>query len=181
MDLDFAILTIPRSGSHMLASALNSHPDIKCGAEYNAPAKIELPDSGGKIEGCIVHWYNLERNPKLLDGVKIIVLIRNPVEIAKSWQKGYAMGKSAGHYLEPTTFNGAIPEPEKSVIETIKDRQLKLLEYAKDREVLRLDYEKLTGNKDIREIENSKEICKFLNVKNKKLNPLTYKPMSSSN
>lgn len=53
---DFYIVTAPVSGSHMLASALDSHPDIQCRGEYGF--KDYADDLGAvskRVKGCITH------------------------------------------------------------------------------------------------------------------------------
>ena len=80
--LDFIILTVPRSGSHMLASALDSHPDICCIGEVGKrPLYDWLGTSGGEIKGGIV---DVPCRWQITPEHKVICLTRDPAEIARS-------------------------------------------------------------------------------------------------
>ena len=79
MNHDFYIVTKPHSGSHMLASAINSHPDVSCGGEYGFVDR-RAPYGEGQVVGCITHMkaFNSARGSVSLDDVdKVIVLVRH--------------------------------------------------------------------------------------------------------
>jgi len=73
----FVIFTTQRSGSHMVSSALNSHPDIHCVGETENIAPLS------QVYGEIKHY---NQNPDLSRYDKIIHLLRNPEDVAKSRQ-----------------------------------------------------------------------------------------------
>ena len=75
---DFYIVTMPRSGSHMLASAINSHPDLQCGGEKGFIDEPKLPNEPCVARGCITHIkaYNVDQ-VSLDDVSKVIVLLRH--------------------------------------------------------------------------------------------------------
>lgn len=79
-EYDFYIVTDPHSGSHMLASALDSHPEIQCKGEVGwRDYSDTLGVNKGKVLGGITHSkaYNFTReNIKLSDVSKVIVLLR---------------------------------------------------------------------------------------------------------
>lgn len=81
MSYDYIIYCRPRSGSHLLATLLNSHPDIACFGETCDEGLEELRNTRGKIEGAI-YFYHQERN--LSKERKIIHLTRKPIDIATS-------------------------------------------------------------------------------------------------
>ena len=63
----------------MLASAINSHPDVSCGGEIGFVDR-RAPYGVGQITGCITHMkaFNPSRGAVSLDDVdKVIVLVRH--------------------------------------------------------------------------------------------------------
>lgn len=81
MKFDFIILSTQRSGTHMLQSALNQHPEITCHGEILHKSK-EWIDSDKKVKGCIQMKNRLNEINYKFD--KVIYLRRNENELAKS-------------------------------------------------------------------------------------------------
>lgn len=77
MEYDFYLLFLPRSGSHMLVSALNSHPEISC---EHRDEDVEI--SEGKIKGRAMKFLQANQNKK-----KVIYLTRNKADRLKSLKK----------------------------------------------------------------------------------------------
>lgn len=131
---DYVIYCQARSGSHLLASLLNSHPDLACEGEVPVigvrdPARgysdsswdvIKEATGGilpppGKIRGCICHYINSMvfavqegYRPK-----KWIHLLRNPERVARSLLRRWAEredGSARAHY-----FQGEEVPPEKPI------------------------------------------------------------------
>lgn len=73
----FVILTCQRSGSHMVSSALNSHPEIHCVGE------VDNIDPLNNVYGEIKHY---NQDPDLDKYDRIIHLIRDPESVAMSRQ-----------------------------------------------------------------------------------------------
>lgn len=164
--MKFCILTYPRTGSHMLASALDSHPDIQCKGEVGMEKYPELMGAHeARVQGCIVQNFQLKQvDVRAFD--KIIVLLRDTS--VRTEYRGV-------HFLEPTTVNRSIRDAsmEKPVVD-----HYPILAAAMLRENLILSYEKITGNCDIREIPDPfmRQICSFLGVDPHPLRPIFYKP-----
>lgn len=177
---DFFILSLPRSGSHMLASALDSHPDICCTGEYGMTEKFPIGRSGGKIKGCIVQAYHIQQGiaPPDFDTGRLIWLTRPVYEIAISRHYDNANGASAAQYLEPTEKTGV----QRLVLpDTVKNLQIQIgvvTQVARAREHLAVNYKGLCAGKDTRAIrwEVAHQLCDFLEVDRQPLLPATHKP-----
>lgn len=95
---DFIIYCAPRVGAHMLASMLNSHPEVACEGEVHLPndpdtkrakKKAKLP--GVKLVGAIVH-YRFEKVWAPL----VIHLTRDPANLALSQARMKEVRKYSG-------------------------------------------------------------------------------------
>jgi len=153
----------------MLASALDSHPDIQCRGEKGQRHDYQdwLGTKPGEVSGCITHFnaYKFTReNTKITDVDKVIVLLR---DISK--RKGY---KGKSHYCEPATAQHVKGVRYDYV------SPLPLLNLSRHSDRLVLHYELLTNNEDMREIPEkfAREICEFLGVDYHPLKPAFYKP-----
>lgn len=90
--IDFAILTVGRTGSHLLASLLNSHPQIGCYGELQTldahnkdDIRIDPNKVSGAITGCIVPypmWRRLDEFDKV-----IFCTRKNKEDHARSYAK----------------------------------------------------------------------------------------------
>jgi hypothetical protein len=172
MDLmDFYILTFPRTGSHMLASALDSHPDINCvGEVWRDKPLYDWLGSGGKVNGGIIQPSQARSLP---ESTKMICLTRNPQDIAIS----YLSKKKTLHAMGPSLLP-ATELPSCDLVGEQESRQLFLRESAKRYPHIVVDYNEITNGQDIREIPESigRHICKFLNVEYHIMTPKFYKP-----
>lgn len=155
--MKFVVLGLPRSGTHMLASAINSHPDVVCRMEDEQPV---FADIAGRV------WTKLEEVPP---ADKYIVIHRPFKDRMRSFRyTGYS------HRLTPG------PRPEEPMFSHIgiedEGNQLRLIAITLG--ALQLEYNELTGNSDCRALSVawSNVICDFLGVYHKVLCPLTHKP-----
>lgn len=82
--LDFLILATQRSGSHMLASALNSHPDISCQGEIARKDEV-IEASEGNVTGAILMYNNWRAFGRRFEAGKIIHLVRDAK--STSWSR----------------------------------------------------------------------------------------------
>ena len=177
---DFAILSLPRSGSHMLASALDSHPNIRCTGEYEMIEKFPIGRSPGRIEGCIIQSYHIDQNiaPKWLDTAKIILLNRSFEDIAKSQYFNDEFGRTSTQFTVPTKRTGIVHHVPDERLRYLTDQRAILLNYIDGREYLQVSYQSLCRGADARTIrwEVSHLLCDFLDVTYQPLRPATHKP-----
>lgn len=82
-EYNFLILTAQRSGSHMLGSALNSHPNISCGGELGRSDDVIKP-SEGEVKGAILMYRHWDLFEVEFTARKVIHLVRDPYNIALS-------------------------------------------------------------------------------------------------
>lgn len=166
----------------MLASALDSHPAIKCVGEYNTyPEKFPIGLMPGAIEGCIVQGYHIEGKiaPGWLPKAKLILLNRPITEILKSLYTGAENGGNYSQYLEPTVTPDPIRYPINerhwAYLESLRDM---LKEYTDGRESMTVSYNSLCKGADTRAIrwEVAHQLCDFLGVPRHPLRPVTHKP-----
>lgn len=182
-EYDFAILSLPRSGSHMLASALDSHPEIQCQGEYGMTEKFPLGRRPGRIKGCIVQGYHISRHiaPPWIRNSRIIVLTRSLLAIAKSLHYNTMNGSTYDQHLEPVQRGPQRSTPSPDTIRRLEAEQEAIahfLEFANPNALLHVEYRLLCGDKDARAIrwEQAHRICDFLGVERLPMRPLTHKP-----
>jgi LPS sulfotransferase NodH len=84
MGYDFAIVATQRSGSHLLATALNSHPDIACVGEV-AREELTIGEVSGRVRGCILMYNHLDHF-KSVSPERVIHLIRENTS-ALAWSR----------------------------------------------------------------------------------------------
>lgn len=163
---DFHILFLPRSGSHMLVSALNSHPDIDC----------THSDQGHHGRGFIKgHAHTV---PEHASG-KVIVLVRNSVDRMKSFYTTMPDQIKDNHTYEPLTVQRKDIHKIDRQIEKAIAKTDKWLERCKElHDVLYVSYEDLTGGKDVRVIEQkwTNLICDHIGVLRLPLTTKLHKP-----
>ena len=86
MAYDFLIVAKGRSGTHMLASYLNSHPEIGCEGEWGKEdKKIPIDQVSGRLRGCIVMYNVMKEIWGWLPRPQVLHLIRNPETNAVSF------------------------------------------------------------------------------------------------
>lgn len=170
--MKFCILTRPRSGSHMLASALDSHPDIQCKGEPYHPDRYPwLGEKPADIQGEIIHCkYVIKGYINLDDYDKIIVLLRD-----LSKRKMYKDEGKVRHFTEPTTVERIDGHPIQPR-HTVQD----LMACVGDRDHTVINYEDLLNyrDRDIRVLPSGygRHLCGFLGVEYQPLKTSFYKP-----
>jgi hypothetical protein len=168
---DFVIFTPGRAGSHLLASLLNSHPDIACEGEFGRPDSLINPDDlSGNLHGCILSFAQrnmlLEWNP-----MRVIYMTRSSEGGADSYAKNVIRyrARKAGEAYDPDP-----PVTDNQRLSTIRNLDsihfvsrnlLKTFNY------LELSYEELTGNTNISWMPTSiaHKVCNFLGVERRDL------------
>ncbi len=82
-EFDFLIVCQQRSGSHMLASALNGHPNISCSGELDIVDTLIVP-SDGECKGAILMYNRWKAFGTRYTANKLIHLVRDPEALAYS-------------------------------------------------------------------------------------------------
>jgi hypothetical protein len=115
--LNFIILTHGRCGSNLLWRTLDTHPQLnvftdvfnrrKWGLvkeEYNGRINT-VEDVFSYCNGCSVHHSDRKYMPNLfhklraIDGLKVILLRRNPLTRLVSWKLSQETGQLLGNYM----------------------------------------------------------------------------------
>lgn len=168
---DFYILFLVRSGSHMLASALDSHPEIQCKAEAWRP-EPKYPWLGAvekRVSGTTMLPHKIPDNPPN----KAIVLTRR-------WQDRVQSVAKPLHHMEPASIEvrGMSVQELMEQEEDALMRDAGLMEAASRFDCLFVDYDEMTNNEDCRELPEpiGRRICDFLGVGYAPLRPAFYKP-----
>lgn len=169
MKYDFVIISSPRSGANMLATALNSHSDVFCklGESVDYDKRPTKKIKKGMLVGAVC---NVLLPMPDLDGVKKIIIKRPEKEIGDSIASGIK------HYFEDVEIERATGSQREYEIARTANKKLK--DYIDDG-CLVIEYKDMVGgNKDTREIINGKLICNYLGIDESVLIPETYKPMA---
>lgn len=176
---DYMILSTQRSGTHLLATLLNSHPKIACYGE-NREKLPELLKSEGKIRGRIVMYNRFKgyRSRNDINKIKIIHLIRNPFDVARSrWVN--SQKKFPGHVREKRDYSielnyKKIYEMEK----VIREEQNRHRTIIKNTDYIEIKYEDISGGRDVVEVDNAatRKILDFLGADRRKLIATIRKP-----
>ncbi len=168
----------------MLASSLDSHPDIQCSGEYDMIEKFPLGREPGRVKGCIIQSYHLDRGiaPPLPPETKLILLNRSFEEIARSQYCNDELGRSSTQFLSPTDSFGIFHKVPDERLRYLKEQHAILTSYIEGREHLSVSYKSLCKGADVRVIrwEVMHLLCDFLEVDRRPLRPLTYKPSGVS-
>lgn len=189
-DKFIAILAHQRSGTHLLGSCLDSHPEIEYIDEIFDRRRVESEGQLKKIlsrfEGkekflCLDVKYNQITLPieRFLQNIKVIHLIRRDIKAM------YFSGRLHGFYKRKLRVKGTTGErvaryqeiaKSQKQIPKIPFNQGKFDKWAKGvergrakysyLEDLRFHYEDLTGNKQIKTLPKwaSEDICEFLGI-----------------
>jgi len=157
-EFDFLIVCHQRSGSHLLQTFLDSHPEINCLGE------IGIDDPWSVMQGCKyrggILMYNRVGFLKSQVPDRFIHLIRNPRMTAVSAVKNSALRKRTGAGHNAHRIRGGDPKPDIQVdMDTvnrrtahIKGRQKRMSRLLRTyrRPILTVTYEELTdGGKDV--------------------------------
>jgi len=160
----FIILALPRTGTKMLVSAMDSHPD--------------MPKSVHEFRGS---FWRFLKHPYVLSN-KIQWWMRWPIKImhvGREDSKAGALSLLKMSYKFPAG-SYEIPKEEVDKLEKFRrEAEGKM----RQRAHWSITYEKLTGGQDVRELALSVEICNFFNIRPRALMPTTekIKEMPASN
>lgn len=179
---DFAIVCHQRSGSHLLATALNSHPDICCQGEllqvFKSPMKRYAPKPVWPtgIAGAIMmysHW-KLVRQLGIAPQ-KFIHLLRSPEATAISVARNRADSLHRGPDHRPhatrdspvmhvTNFDASLAS---EVIPQIEAQQQRFSVLLSDCAMIEIRYEDLTNGQDIVHLPSgiAAELLSFLGAR----------------
>jgi len=173
---NYIILCSQRSGSHFLATLLNSHPDIACYGE-SGEKMTELVNATGRVKGYIL-MYNRVKDFSLLDNIKIIHLVRNSYDTARSrWVN--SQKKFPSHLTEDVEFSVKIHVREViKLANEIEKLHNKFRELIKNKPHIEVSYDDLTGGRSKNTISkpNTKLLLDFLGVEYSKLSTELKKP-----
>lgn len=155
MKYDFLIIGLPRSGTHMVASALNSHPEIQCRNEDPMPLY-------GHCTGRV-----FTRIDDLPIADKHIVITRPYEDRLRSWQTS-----GTAHSQHPWT-----PQAGHARHDRLADDHHRLMSFSRHVNAMVVAYDHLTGGTDTRCFpeELSRRICDYLDVDLLPLRPKTHK------
>ena len=176
LKLDFIVLAQPRSGTHMLAFALDSHPDINMRGEVQFNAYVDKWSGSGKIKGGICPSYGLN----FAEANKAIVLTRDHILRRDSGRIN--IRNQVLHYFEPCSLVAETQPVYDNVCDI--ENQKTLLEAADSfNDKIILSYEDITKEMDGLSLSNhhSKLICDFLGVPVRRLVTKTYKAEIKNN
>lgn len=168
---DFLIICGQRSGSHLLGTMLNSHPDIVCHGELFQSRDKILPTRAKilphQIKGAIL-MYTKGKNgdeKQATDALeneltcsRVIHLTRNPEDMAKSRliqarMKGAGQGGAhslRGKKIKRVELHFPVNEIRDSA-DVIRAQQEEIRQYLKANNIntLEIEYEKMTKGRDI--------------------------------
>jgi hypothetical protein len=176
--LDFVIVCGQRSGSHLLASLLDSHPDITCWGEAGRPRDIlNGRPATGSVRGAIV-MYSQRGRLQSIRYNKVIHLTRNPEVCARSQAASSALRKIHGRGAPAHRFAGEPPLPEHEpnpVVVQRRAEQLRMqakrfnrwLKFQQRRPYLCVTYEEVTrGGRNVAACpaEVADRLCRLLDV-----------------
>jgi hypothetical protein len=194
-DRPYAIIVgHPRSGTHLLEECLASHPQIhkrsECVLRYKQlrgqkklPAALRkrpiLTNQPGRVNIAIVMYAELPLFEQLcgpLKDVKVIHLLRNPPDVARScaqWKANKAQyGKKArAHFkvsetpLPNAKFPTAALPAHTREVKKLQDQHAAL--FAQHPATLTVSYEEFTGNREVSQLPEafSQKLLKFIGLK----------------
>ena len=170
--MKFIILAHQRTGTHLLATALNSHPDIVCSGEEGEEIK-----ENALVKGKIVMYNQLHGKFEDNIGLRIIHLLRDPrdtaiSEILNDRDKEENENHDAHYYKkEPLRYSEIDEFYLKNKTEKIDGYMKNVSEVLLPLDYIEVRYEELTKGKEVRQIPKkpAKEILHFLGVKYKTL------------
>jgi hypothetical protein len=186
---DFSIVSHVRSGSHLLATAMNSHPQICCQGELlqllMEPHKPYAPVSElatGTVNGAIImyeHWH-LAAALGLIPR-KLIHLTRNPRKTALSFIRNNEHLKMHGAQHNPHAWrvsSGLLEMRDYPVDEELLVQRIAQVEDAQQRfrrllpsPAIEVTYEELCSDLDVHSIDQkaANRISGFLQVRSEKM------------
>ena len=171
---DFVVIGTPRSGTHMLASALDSHPDIRC-LDFQEYLPVDWLGGGeGPVVGEILHDLAGLKNITV-PADKIIILVRNPSHVFLSRKKMYA--GSVAHIVRDGKVERVREDFPLIPTMAIAQEVSRMKDYARENNLLVVSYEELCGGKDVEGINFQvvPKLCDCLGVPRKQLTTITEK------
>ena len=172
MIYDFLILTAGRAGSHLLASFLNSHPDVACEGEIGKEDSLIARGSlSGDLKGCILPYAQRDLLKKYASA-KVIHMWRDPDRGAYSYQANiirYRARMRGEPYVFAPALNTHQLRSAARRLRAIHDHCRKLLV---NRPYLNVSYEELSdGGNAVDRMPNKSRaaVCDFLGIKNRVL------------
>lgn len=167
----------------MLASALNSHPDISCEGEVGREDDV-ITASTGTISGAILMYNRWRTFGKRFEACKIVHLTRNPVNTAKSrlansQDSKRGANRHGAHFFEATDREFSISEKRAGEVEASIRSDIKRMRIAiADIPHVEVSYEELTGDTSVTEIAAgvSGRLIDFLGASPAKLSTNLVKP-----
>lgn len=186
-ELDFIILCEKRTGSHLLATLLNSHPSINCQFRELAMQnrKVIVPTKG-EVRGGIIHYQEAEEALKVIDPKKVLHLVRDMKSVLRSYLATFYTQESRGHY----TREEENPKEPKLDVDTEERKKIQNELWKRRntsfglirRPTLIVSYGKLTAGHDVLETNNvtTRAILDFLEVEVMSLSTRLRKGVSSS-
>lgn len=180
---DFFILTAQRSGSHMLASALNSHPSISCEGELGRPDDV-IKSSKGEVKGAILMYRHWHMFGDQFTARKILHLVRDPYNIARSrlaneQDKKQKKWEHEAHFREKVSREFELDgKMLGEVRDAVKDETRRIRNDLRQTLHMEVSYEELTGDVSVTEIpqEVSDKLTSFLEVPSASLSTDLVKP-----
>jgi hypothetical protein len=181
MKYDFAIMSLPRSGSHMLMSALHSHPDVTMTGEIGMVDKFPMMTSTGGVNGIIIPSY------RLVDVIDIsfnfdipFMFITRPIgEIVYSLFTDSEHGQGYRQSLVPSINEShqQFPATEGRInrLQTEYELMNNFMDSRSEGRDVMVTYDELCGGVDTREIKCGDEICDWLGIDRHPLVPVTHK------
>lgn len=173
LDLDFAIVCHQRSGSHLVQTCLNSHPEIYCFGELPTGTHVNPPTSYQAVGGIIMYnqWDRLEGKVTIQ---RFLHLIRDPRDTAYSLarnEKDKVHGGSThrAHYRKgeelPPAYEVSAEEVSKWQ-KRVERYQRRFNDTLARREALTLTYESLTDNTSVEQLpeQEARRVLNFLGV-----------------
>ena len=155
--IDLAIITAPRSGSHMLGTAIGCHPDVNFCGEYGIKDVVTVE---GKLNLAIIHirYYAKAVKRGVLPFKRIFLrrALSKRLEAmvrSGSLDRGHPDFSSMLHYLEPKVFylKQKIEMPDEMEIQTKDSACLDSL-ILQQSEIPVIQYDEMTNDVDMREI-----------------------------
>lgn len=172
-DLDFAILCHQRSGSHLIQTCLNSHPDIYCFGELGFAKELD-PPAECRVVGAIIMYNQWDRLDGQVRIQRFLHLVRNPRDTALSLarnerDKALRGSTHRAHYRKGEELPPAYEvsaEEVRSWQERVERYQARFKDTLAKRKTLTLTYESLTNNSSVEQLpeREGRRILAFLGV-----------------
>lgn len=168
-ELDFCLVALPRSGSHMLASALDGHPEIDCFGEHRVPQDGTRHSQG--IMGKLVHGTPIPA------ASKYIFLYREPLAIQASRLRLNRDGLLHEYREGDTIYARDTSRMPSGFIDAIRAEREEVLAELEGTDHIIVSYESLCAGQDTEALnaEQATRICRFLGVAERELRPKTRK------